>query len=93
MSFPDFLSWESASDWFSQMAVVGHENVTMRGNEGAVRVVAETVTAGYFDVLGIAPDQGRVFLRNEASEIGGSNQVVIVSHAFWRNTLGALEVE
>ena len=91
VSFPDFLSWESASDWFSQMAVVGHENVTMRGNEGAVRVVAETVTAGYFDVLGIAPDQGRVFLRNEASEIGGSNQVVIVSHAFWRNTLGGKE--
>ena len=52
VSFPDFLSWEVASDWFSQLAVMGHENVTMRGSEGAVRVVAEAVSAAYFDVLG-----------------------------------------
>ena len=91
VSFPDFLSWETASNWFSQMAVMGHENVTMRGNEGAVRVVAETVSAGYFGVLGIAPDKGRVFLRSEATEIGGPNQVTIVSHAFWQDTLGGRE--
>lgn len=91
VSFPDFLSWQENSKVFSQMAAVNHESVTFQGDDGALRVLAETVTADYFEVLGIAPERGRPFLRSEAEEPGADNRVVILSHGFWQDVLGGRE--
>lgn len=44
------------------------------------------VSANFFPLLGIAPAQGRVFLPGE--DVEGADQVVVVSHNFWKTHLG-----
>lgn len=47
------------------------------------------ISANLFPLLGIAPGQGRGFLPGE--EVDGSDQVVIVSHQFWKRHLGGAD--
>ncbi len=49
------------------------------------RVFAELVSANFFAVLGIEPQLGRFFLRDEATR-PGSAPVVVISHEFWQRT-------
>lgn len=58
-----------------------------RGNNGVV-AYGNIVTDNFFSVLGARPALGRFFLPGE-SDPGTSHPVVVVSHDFWRNHLGA----
>lgn len=44
------------------------------------------ITPNLFPMLGVAPGRGRGFLPGEDTE--GSDQIVVVSHQFWKNHLG-----
>lgn len=44
------------------------------------------VTPGFFSMIGITPAQGRGFLPGE--DVAGKDQVVVVSHHFWKTRLG-----
>ena len=46
------------------------------------------VSAPFFDVLGLSPAEGRAFAPSEC--VQGRNNVVVVSHAFWKAHLGGL---
>ena len=59
--------------------------VTLTGLGEAVQVNAQTVTANYFDVLGVRPIRGRVFLPQEEMNAN----VVMISENFWRQRLGS----
>jgi len=50
------------------------------------RVGVVYATANYFDVLGVRPAFGRFYLPDE-DRMGNGARVVVVSHAFWKNTL------
>ncbi|HZI43500.1 MAG TPA: ABC transporter permease [Gemmatimonadaceae bacterium] len=50
------------------------------------RVQASLVTDGYFRMLEVRPELGRLFSQSDSSE---ANPVIVVSHAFWRDRLGA----
>jgi predicted permease len=53
-------------------------------------VKAEIVSGNYFDVLGVRPSRGR--LLSESDDLQpGAHPVVVVSHEYWRNRLGARE--
>ena len=43
-------------------------------------------STGFFSLLGVAPAMGRGFLKGE--DVEGRNDVVVVSHGFWRDKLG-----
>ena len=61
---------------------------TVRSFSGAgspERLAGEEVTPEYFSVLGVAPLHGRLLDAGDAGAAG----VVVVSHAFWRERLGA----
>jgi len=45
-------------------------------------------SANYFDVLGIKPFRGRLFLPDESSKLG-ANTVVVVSHSLWIKQFGS----
>lgn len=55
---------------------------------GAEVVHAEMVSASYFDVLGVRPAQGRVFLSTEDRR-GAAEPVVVLADTFWRQRLSA----
>jgi predicted permease len=59
-------------------------NVVIEGQPVATTWLG--VTPGLFPMLGVAPALGRGFLPGE--NVAGADQVVVVSHQFWRQHLG-----
>lgn len=51
------------------------------------RILAGSVTANFFSVLGIKPILGRIFFPDEGEQ--GNNRVVVLSYACWRQRFGA----
>ena len=56
---------------------------TQRGTE---RVRGESVTAGYFDLIGVRPAVGRAFTRDEYAP--DANRVIVLSHGLWTRMFG-----
>ena len=64
-------------------------NVTFQGNTNAKpeRVFGQLVSADYFSVLGVVPQQGR--LLSPELDKSGDAPVVVISDRFWRNRLNS----
>jgi putative ABC transport system permease protein len=83
----DFYDWRRENRAFSAMAAVEPGPVNISGGAEPERVRGITVTAGFFDVLGIKPVLGRDFRRDE--ETAGRHRVALLSDGFWRRRFGA----
>ena len=59
-----------------------------RAGEGAERLPVTFVAGNYFPLLGAVPALGRGFTEDECRD-GAGQPVVVASHAFWVNHLGA----
>lgn len=55
----------------------------------AVRVAVMRTTAPFFSILGIEPALGRTYRSDE--DVPGADEVVVISHDFWQDTLGGAE--
>jgi putative ABC transport system permease protein len=87
VSYPDFHDVAERSRTLEAVAATqGWIPTTIIGDE-PLRISGVDVSGNYFDVLGVTPALGRFFLPEE-NEIG-HDPVVVVSHAFWTNHLGA----
>ncbi len=87
-SYPDFVDFEEQSTSFVSMAGWTNESYTLTGYGGeAVRVPLTRITWDLFSTLGATPASGRNFLPEE--DRIGAPDVLILSHAFWRDRLGA----
>lgn len=87
----NFGEWTSQSRTFEAMAAIwvvpGGGGATMTSADGTPETVpAQSVTPQFFDVLGVKPLLGRLFLPSDDSQ---DPDVVVVSEGFWRNRLGA----
>jgi putative ABC transport system permease protein len=63
------------------------ETVTLLSPEGGVTLQAAAVTAGAFELLGVAPRLGRAFTAQE-SRLGTGSGSAVVSDRLWRERLG-----
>jgi putative ABC transport system permease protein len=81
-SYPDFLDWRAESTAFEGLAAYSSQAMTISGRGDPQRLLVETVSATYFDVLRIEPMLGRTF-RAAEDDVGGRNAVAILSHALW----------
>jgi predicted permease len=59
---------------------------TLTGAGDAIRVVMETVSVPYFEVLGERPPMGRAF--DESEDLPGNGAVAILGHALWTSRFG-----
>ncbi len=86
---PNYWDWEKQNDVFERMALLDSagKGYSLAGDGEAERVSGVRVTAGFFDVLGIAPQLGRTFL--PAEEQPGKHQVVVISDSLWRSRYNA----
>jgi len=71
---------------FSDVAGERMLGVAVANGGGTERALASLTTGGYFRMLGVRPELGRLFAPADSLE---QNPVVVVSHAFWQKTLGA----
>ncbi len=83
-SIPRFRHYRDGQTVFSGIAADNGNAMTLTGLGDPVQLNTASVTANYFDVLGIQPIRGRTFLPQE--EEGAD--VAMVSENFWRNRLG-----
>ena len=86
-SYPDYLDWKAQARHFEGMAAYDSLSMTLAGNGDPDRLALETVSAGYFDVLGVAPIAGRTFQDSE-DQGPGSHRVVVLGHALWQQRFG-----
>jgi putative ABC transport system permease protein len=62
--------------------------VALGGSGGAERVYATTVSGNYFQVLGVTPQQGRLFTPDDDTAPGAS-PVTVLSDRLWRRRFGS----
>ncbi len=87
ISYPNLKDWREQNQVFTQIAVYQTANLSLQSQDNPVRLRAATVSAGFFDVLGIAPQLGRTL--REGEDQTGNHRVAILSDQLWRNQFAA----
>jgi hypothetical protein len=86
-TYRDFEEWQRRSRSFAGLAALswatGGKTVEWHGKRE--RVLAIPVSAGFFSMLGVQAQYGRVFQPRDAA----GSCAVVLSYAYWRDQLGA----
>ena len=81
-SVPDFLDVQKSATTIEYVATFQRSGtMTSDGNEPE-RLIGAAVSADYFNVLGVKPELGRTFTREE--DAPGAASVVLISHGLWQ---------
>src|SRR6202051_1722694 len=88
MSYPNVQDYRRESQVFTDLTAYSPELLTWSGGAEPRQVQGELVSANYFDVLGIRPARGRLFMPDEDTKPNG-NDVAVLSYALWANKLGS----
>ncbi len=84
-SVPRFWHYRDGQSVFSQLAADSGMGFILTGMGDPVQLNGGIVTANYFDLLGVRPIRGRLFLPNEEEKA----DVAVVSEHFWRRQLAS----
>ncbi len=77
----NFLDWKRDSRSFEKMAAFGAVGFTLTGAGEAEHVEGASVGVDYFDVLGVAPELGRLFLARDEER---GHAIVILGAELWQ---------
>lgn len=89
---PNFADWRKESQSFEAMAYYGEfagnlsQTFILTGDGTPERLRGRFVSSEFFQVFGIQPILGRVFLAQEDQP--GGDRIVILSHHFWQRRFG-----
>src|ERR1700691_5865055 len=86
VSGPNFLDWHAQNQSFSALAAYYTNGFNLTGTGEAQRISSAYITPDFFNIFGVTPDLGRMFLPGEF-KAGGSN-VVIIGGGLWRRVFG-----
>jgi predicted permease len=82
MAIGNFQDYREQSSTLTGLALYTRQDLELSRDDRPERLAALRVTAGFFDVLGVQPQLGREFRRED--ELPDNNQVVILSHGLWQ---------
>jgi len=86
-SYPNYQDWKAGSPSFASMAAFTDDRSTLSEVDEPERVDGARIEANFFEVMGVAPQKGRVF--SVAEETPGQDGVLIISDGLWRRRFGA----
>ena len=86
-SYPDYQSIRESVDAFEGVAAHSYVRAILATRDRPRLVTGESVSANYFDVLGLHPSLGRGFRTDEA-QAPGTSPVVVLSHGLWQRQFG-----
>ena len=86
VSAANYIDWQHENHVFEQMGIYSGRTLTLTGAAQPEQVAASTVSAGFFETLGVPPMLGRVFSPEE--DRPGAN-VVVLSYRFWQEHFGS----
>jgi putative ABC transport system permease protein len=87
LSYVEFQDFQEQAKSFDALEMVGRIRVPVMTSEGTERVRGETVSSGYFDLLGVKPATGRLFSPDEYAP--NADRVVLVSDDLWKRRFGS----
>jgi putative ABC transport system permease protein len=87
VSAPDFVDWRAQNKVFDAMSGYAWNSYTLTGSDLPERFNGLSVSANFFQTLGVKLQLGRAFLPEE--EEAGRNRVAVLSHGLWRRRFGA----
>ena len=85
--FPDFRDWSEQNRSFEGMAAFIEDTLVLTGAGEPLQMRVARVTAGFFNVLGIPPVQGRGFQPEEGQV--GRHRVAVLSQGLWARQFGS----
>jgi putative ABC transport system permease protein len=88
-SYPDYRDYRDHLKLLSGLEMARFIPMTLGQGELVQRVWGELVTGNYFEVLGVKPILGRVFLPDEYGDAQGAYPVAVISERLWRSYFGA----
>jgi putative ABC transport system permease protein len=86
-SIPNLEDWREQNDVFTGVAAYQFGSFSLPGREYPERIFGSTVSANFFDVVGVAPQAGRVF--REGEDRSGAHRIVVISARLWQRNFGA----
>jgi predicted permease len=86
LSGPDYLDIREQTQTLDDIGVMANRWFNLAGEGEPVRIRGNLVTASLFNVLGVAPAEGRLFTEDE--EFEGNERVIILSHGLWQRQFG-----
>ena len=88
VSFIEVQDWARMNRALETVSMYDETSVNLRTPDGAERVDAEMVSAGYFAMLGRGAARGRVFTVEE-DRVPDRDPVVVISDGLWTTRFGA----
>jgi len=88
-SYPDYVDFRDHLKLFDGIAVTKPYAFSIGNQDHAERVWGELVSGNFFAVLGVAPEQGRMFLPAEYGDTPGAFPVAVISDRYWRSHYAA----
>jgi len=82
----NFYDWRAQNTVFEHLAAIKTTTTNLALSDHAERINLAQTNANFFDVFGITPQYGRLFIPQD--EQAGHAPVVVVSHALWQRRFG-----
>lgn len=83
----NFLDWRAQNSVFEHLAAIKQTTSNLALSDHAERIDLAQTNANFFDVFGITPQYGRLFIPQD--EQAGHEPVVVVSNALWQRRFGS----
>ena len=83
----NFLDWRAQNTVFERLAAMKTMSINLALPDQSERLDYAQVSADFFDVFGITPQYGRLFIPQD--EQAGHEPVVVVSNALWTRRFGS----
>ena len=89
VALPDYFDWQKDNTVFEHLAATHKESRNLSGIPGRdpERISGAAVTRNFFNVIGLAPEIGRIF--SEEEDKPGAAPVVVISDRLWRRAFNA----
>ena len=82
----NYVDWKTQNQVFADVAATDRRNFNLTGDGEPQKVEAFGVTANFFDLLGVRPVLGRVFLAEEDKP--QANKVAMITYRLWQQRYG-----
>jgi putative ABC transport system permease protein len=85
-SYPNYRDWRDQNSSYAHLAAYSESAFALTGAGEPERLLGATVTANFFDVMGIKPVAGRLF--TQTAETEGQDGVILISYGLWQRRFG-----
>jgi predicted permease len=86
-SYTDFAAVQAETSVFSGVAVYDLRRLSLAVGDEAEMITGQTVSGGFFSMLGAVPAAGRLLGPDDA-RVPGTEAVVVLGHALWQRRFG-----